>query len=110
MIKYAIANMKLSLIVLLLIMLSCANICSAGVNTVDSAEMVWIPPAAFTMGNDWFEFPKHQVTLAGYWIYKYEVTVAKYRAFCTATGRALPAFPTGYSWAGKNSWTNASLQ
>jgi len=51
-----------------------------------------------------------EVTLTGYWIYQYEVTVAQYRAFCTATGRTLPSFPSGYSWAGKTGWANPALQ
>jgi formylglycine-generating enzyme required for sulfatase activity len=108
--KLAFSNIKLSLLaIIVLTLLSFNNSCYAFVNTTDNAEMVWVPGATFTMGNDWFEFPKHQVTLSGYWIYKYEVTVAKYRAFCTATGHALPTFPTGYSWTNK-SWTTAGLQ
>ena len=51
-----------------------------------------------------------QVTLSSYSIFKYPVTVALYRAFCSATSRALPTFPTGYSWTGKTSWSDASLQ
>jgi formylglycine-generating enzyme required for sulfatase activity len=56
------------------------------------------------------ERPAHQVTLSGYWIYKYDVTVAQYRAFCAASGHALPSFPSGYSWAGKSGWDDAALQ
>lgn len=71
-------------------------------------------PGAFTMGTDlwaWWDAPRTQaVTLSGYWIYKYEVTVAQYRAFCAATSRALPTFPSGLSWAGKSGWTDAALQ
>jgi formylglycine-generating enzyme required for sulfatase activity len=83
------------------------------VNTVDLAKMVWVAPGTFTMGNitgSSTEKPAHQVTLSGYWMYKNVVTVAQYRAFCTATSRALPAFPTGYSWAGKSGWADAALQ
>lgn len=36
------------------------------------------------------ETPPHDVDLNGYWIYKYEVTVAQYRAFCRATKHAMP--------------------
>ncbi len=82
------------------------------VNNTDMAKMVWVTPGTFAMGSSIVaaESPVHQVTLNGYWIYKYEVTVAQYRAFCSATARALPLFPTGYSWAGKSGWADTSLQ
>jgi len=109
--KLILSKIKISFWAIIIItLLTFSNNCYALINATDSAEMIWVPGATFTMGNDWYEFPKHQVTLSGYWIYKYEVTVAKYRAFCTATGHALPTFPTGYSWAGKSNWTNATLQ
>ena len=81
--------------------------------TSQGREMVWVPGGTFTMGTDIGisnESPVHQVTLTGFWIDKYEVTVAQYRAFCAATGRALPLFPSGYSWAGKSGWTDPALQ
>jgi len=82
------------------------------INPTDGAAMVWVPGGAFTMGTEyaaWWDAPQtQQVTLTGYWMYKYEVTVAQYRAFCAATSRALPTFPSGYSWAG--TWVDASLQ
>ncbi len=85
------------------------------INAVDGATMVWVPGGNFTMGteygNVWWNAPKtQQVTLSGYWIYKYEVTVAQYRKFCTAKGHALPAFPTDYSWAGKSGWSDLTIQ
>ena len=84
-------------------------------NPIDGATIVWVPDGTFTMGSpdnvgSYIERPAHQVTLSGYWIYKYEVTVAQYRAFCAATLRALPPFPSGYSWAGKAGWTDPALQ
>ena len=51
-------------------------------------EMVWVPGGTFTMGatseqgsdaNDW-EKPAHSVTLSGYYIGKYEVTQAQWKA------------------------------
>ena len=77
--------------------------------------MVWVPGGTFTMGSidnvgNSDEHPAHQVTLSGYWIYKYEVTVAQYLAFCTATSHALPPFPSVYSWAGKSDWSDPALQ
>jgi len=85
------------------------------VNPIDKAEMVWVPGGAFIMGSidgvgEDDERPAHQVTLSGYWMYKYKVTVAQYLAFCTATGRELPEFPWGYSWSGKSGWTDPALR
>ena len=95
----------------------------SNINPTDGAAMVWVPGGTFTMGTEygaWWDQPyTQQVTLTGYWIYKYEVTVAQYRAFCTATGRALPHFPqpvtdwgddTNYSWEGMSGWDDARLQ
>ena len=85
------------------------------INPVDGATMVWVPGGAFTMGSpDGVGYPDqrpaHRVTLTGYWIYKYEVTVAQYRAFCAATDRKLPSFPTDYGWGGKRGWDDPALQ
>ena len=84
-------------------------------NTKDNATMLWVPGGTFTMGSaenlgEKKERPAHQVTLSGYWIYQYDVTVAQYRAFCTATKRVLPKFPSGYSWRGKTGWDDPALQ
>jgi formylglycine-generating enzyme required for sulfatase activity len=78
-------------------------------------EMVWVPGGSFTMGTEygevWWDAPHtQQVTLSGYWLDKYEVTVAQYRAFCAATSRALPSFPSGYCWADKSGWDDPTLQ
>jgi len=52
-----------------------------------------------------------QVTLTGYWIYKNPVTVAQYRAFCSATGHALPLYPTSiFTWSNYSDWTGAGIQ
>ncbi|MEI7833711.1 MAG: SUMF1/EgtB/PvdO family nonheme iron enzyme [bacterium] len=85
------------------------------INDKDKAEMVWVPGATFTMGSaadvDFTnELPAHQVTLSGYWIYKNDVTVVQYRAFCTASGQALPAFSYNYSWKDSAGWDNPTLQ
>ncbi len=85
------------------------------INPIDGAEMVWVPSGTFTMGSPdgvgfRNEHPAHQVTLSGYWMYKYEVTVAQYRAFCTATKRTLPDFPPGYSWTDKSGWIDPAIQ
>lgn len=72
------------------------------INPADGAIMVWVPETTFSMGRSFTEgredeYPRHAVTLDGYWIYKYEVSVAQYRAYCTATGQALPP-PAMFSW------------
>jgi formylglycine-generating enzyme required for sulfatase activity len=55
--------------------------------------MVWVPPGPFLMGSDKgrdsqaydAELPQHKVTLPGYWIGRYPVTVAQFRAFVEAS-------------------------
>ena len=84
-------------------------------NPIDGAIMAWVPGGTFTMGSPEGvgapnERPAHQVTLTGFWIYKYEVTVAQYRVFCAATERELPPFPAGYSWKDKRGWDDQALQ
>ncbi len=87
----------------------------ARINRKDEAVMVWVPAGKFLMGTSSKEFerlckevaagtefwqaetPQHLVELGGYWIYKYEVTVAQYRKFCTATKHAMPIKPT-WGW------------
>ena len=61
------------------------------INPKDGAEMVYVAPGPFLMGDDDIaDNPRHTVTLSGYYIYKNDVTVAMYRRFCQATGRAMP--------------------
>ena len=86
------------------------------VNPKDGAEMVWIPAGKFPMGTTtkqvdalvrahkgsqrtgWDEErPEHIVYLDGYYIYKNVVTVAQYRGFSQATGRAMPD-PPSWGW------------
>jgi iron(II)-dependent oxidoreductase len=91
-------------------------------NPVDGATMVWVPRGTFPMGSlpvfdspvD-FQFagerPLHDVTLRGFWVQKYEVTVAQYRAFCASTNRPLPLAPYNQgSWAGKTGWDDPTMQ
>ncbi len=88
------------------------------INTKDGAEMVLVPAGEFLMGStpeqienlpeksrisslqsaaedEWrkAELPQHAVALSGYWVYKYEVTVAQYRKYCAETGRQMPKAP-----------------
>jgi formylglycine-generating enzyme required for sulfatase activity len=66
-------------------------------------ELVRIPAGSFLMGGDSRsgcarddEFPRHTVQLDGYWMGRYEVTNAQYKAFCDATGHPYPPDP-GFS-------------
>jgi iron(II)-dependent oxidoreductase len=81
-------------------------------NPKDGAEMAYISAGEFIMGTSdaqidsllrqfpdwersWFDRgkPQRRIYLDGYWIYKYEVTVAQYRKFCQETGRRMPSEP-----------------
>ena len=72
------------------------------INPKDGATMVYVPAGEFLMGSkegegcDW-ERPQRKVTLDGFYIYKYDVTVAQYRIFCTETKRAMPPEPN-WKW------------
>lgn len=87
-------------------------------NDIDKAALVWVPGDTFTMGvadeelSTGYHFlnSMFQATLTGYWLYQQDVTVAQYRAFCTATGHQLPAFPAGFSWQDKTGWGDPALQ
>ena len=90
-------------------------IVAVGINPTDGAAIVGVPGGSFTMGSIYGDTGgtspyTQQVTLSGYCIYKYPVTVAQYRAFCTATSHSLPAVPSGYSWNNINDWSAPELQ
>jgi formylglycine-generating enzyme required for sulfatase activity len=102
------------------------------VNEMDGAEMVWVPEGEFIMGTTnkqaadalkecpenfieifklYFdaEKPQRKVYLDGYWIYKYEVTVAQYRKFCEVTERKMPGYPI-WGWIDNHPMVNVSWQ
>ncbi|MCO5167643.1 MAG: bifunctional serine/threonine-protein kinase/formylglycine-generating enzyme family protein [Planctomycetes bacterium] len=60
----------------------------------DGSVLVWVPPGSFVMGaddDDVHERPAHRVRLTrGFFVGKYEVTLAQWRRFCEATGRPTP--------------------
>ena len=59
-------------------------------------ETILVQGGTFKMGSndgDVDEKPIHTVTVGSFYMSKYEVTVAQYREFCKATGRAMPATP-----------------
>ncbi len=89
-------------------------------NPVDGADLVWVPDGSFIMGSsltndDASQGETQQVTLSGYWMYMYPVTVAQYRAFCAARPRTLPPYPStmmGYGpftpWSQNVDWTGTA--
>ena len=68
-------------------------------NLKDGSILIYIPPGEFIMGSpegegDSDEHPQHRVYLDGYFIGKYEVTVAQFRKFCEETGYKMPEQPS----------------
>jgi formylglycine-generating enzyme required for sulfatase activity len=56
---------------------------------MDGEQAVWIPGGTFLMGSDEFypeERPVHRVTVDGFWMDRYPVTVAEFHRFVEATG------------------------
>lgn len=76
-------------------------------------KMVYIPGGNIMMGSKYKkdEKPIHRVYIDGFYIDKYEVTVAEYREFCRATRRIMPKQPY---WNNDNhpvvkvTWKNAA--
>jgi formylglycine-generating enzyme required for sulfatase activity len=67
------------------------------VNPKNEMEMVYVAAGEFLMGSAVVaptdQKPQFRVSLPGYWIDRYEVTVAQYRKFCQETGREMPDAP-----------------
>ena len=85
----------------------------AMVNPIDEAEMVLVSSGEFTMGSTDSSYllsdarPQRMVALSSYWICKYEVTVAQYRKFCTATSRPMPD-PPSWGWIDSHPMVNVT--
>lgn len=80
--------------------------------STDFMPMIYVEGGVFGMGstdNEAFEDAKfiHRVELSSFWISKYEVTVAQYRAYCKETGVAMPKNPNG-SWRDNDPISNVS--
>ena len=90
--------------------------------------MVYVPGGSFQMGRnngDAFERPQHTVSIAPFFIDRYEVTRDEYQKFIDATGRTAPGWPggrfetgtgklpvTGVTWIDANAyaaWANKRL-
>jgi len=90
------------------------HVVTTSTNPIDGAEMVWVPAGEFTMGSADTDRdvgddqkPAHKVYLGGYWIYKTDVTVAQYNAFCEAAGRTKPRTPE-FGWHDDHPVVNVS--
>jgi formylglycine-generating enzyme required for sulfatase activity len=60
-------------------------------------DMIFCPPGTFTMGQDGFVTPVHQVTLTnGFYLGKYEVTQAQYETVMTGNPEGLNAKPGSF--------------
>ena len=86
-------------------------------NPKDGSVLIWVPGGTFQMGtNDtsvsWLQYsrPVHSVTLSGFWMGKYEVTVGQYRAYCTATGRSMPTSTPSWGWIDSHPMVNVSWE
>lgn len=66
------------------------------INQKDGKEMLLIEGGSFVMGSDngySEEGPGHRVQVDGFYMDRYPVTNAEFKAFCDATGRGYPASP-----------------
>lgn len=86
---------------------------AAQAQSTNFMPMVYVEGGKFDMGSISYksERPVHSVTLRGFWIGKYEVTVAQYRAYCNATGASMPKTPD-WGWSDDHpivnvNWSNA---
>ncbi len=87
------------------------------VMTVDGMQFCYVPPGPFLMGSDKKrdrqayddELPQHEVTLPTYYIARYPVTNAQYRAFVEVGGYRERRWWTraGWEWKGERSGPEA---
>src|SRR5205823_14250366 len=65
-------------------------------NAADGAEHVVVPAGEFVMGSNGYSednAPEREVTLDGFCIYRYPVTVAQYRHYCEENAYPMPHAP-----------------
>ncbi len=82
------------------------------INPRDGAQMVWVPAGYFSMGStnpNSIGEPRRNIYLDGYWMYKYEVTVAQYRMYCIKTGTQMPT-PPSWGWINNHPIVNVNWQ
>jgi len=71
------------------------GIAKDGETIMEIEGMVYIPGGEYLMGTDKGhgrddEQPRHSVSMSGYYIDRYEVTLRDYKVFCESTGRVFP--------------------
>ena len=72
-------------------------------------SMIFIEGGSFTMGGTLRnQKPAHNVTVGSFNMGKYEVTVAEFKAFCAASGHAMPAAPA-WGWNDKHPMVNVNF-
>lgn len=78
----------------------------------NAPEMILVEGGTFSMGNDESQFedeyPEHDVTLASFYISKYEITIDLYRRFGAVTGKRIPEGPDNFPAYGI-SWEDAVM-
>ena len=78
--------------------------CSAAFGQAEepTLDMVLVPAGDYVMGDVEMagSCPAHTVFLDSFWIDRHEVTVARYKRFAQATGRAMPAPTVPTIWPG----------
>jgi formylglycine-generating enzyme len=100
-----------ALITVLLLLLSLSPIL-----LIAQEGMILVAGGTFQMGSTFGisnEMPVHAVTVSSFWLDAKEVTVAQYRAFCTATSRSMPAYTPSWGWSDDNpmvlvNWNDAT--
>lgn len=85
--------------------------CPEQKGSIPLPEMIAVAGGSFMMGGsiEDEEKPRHNVTLTSFSMAKTETTVAQWRAYCTATGQAMPETPFS-GWTDKAPIVNVSWE
>jgi sulfatase modifying factor 1 len=85
--------------------------CPETIVSIALPEMIAVAGGSFTMGGSIHEHekPRHNVTLSSFSMAKTETTVAQWRAYCNATGQAMPETPS-WGWTDKAPIVNVSWE
>lgn len=90
---------------------SLSKIIQERMNRDINSDMVSVQGGTFMMGSSIItsddQSPEHPVTVSGFFIDKYEVSVKQYRIFCENTGRSMPAQPA-WGWIDNHPVVNVS--
>lgn len=90
---------------------SLSGIIQERMNRDINSDMVRIQGGTFMMGSSIItsddQSPEHSVTVSGFYMDKYEVSVKQYRIFCENTGRSMPS-PPSWGWIDSHPIVNVS--